>query len=121
MRGTGARQDPRTGWSGGCTSRDDLTSRLSTSGPRCRRSAAILTRVSASPLPPARQHDRTTGDHPSPDVVRMQLDQILESPLFARSSRLTAFLRYVVDETLAGCGDGIKEQVLAHALYGRDV
>jgi hypothetical protein len=36
-----------------------------------------------------------------------------------RSERLSAFLRFVVEETLAGRGTTLKEQVLALALYGR--
>jgi hypothetical protein len=75
--------------------------------------------VSASPLPPARNGDPAGNSKPSPEVVRLQLDRILASALFTRSPRLTAFLRYVVEQTLAGRGDGLKEQVLALELYGR--
>ena len=72
-------------------------------------------------MPPPGPDAVQTGDgHPSPEVVRLQLERILENPLFKRSTRLSAFLRYVVEQTLAGRGDGIKEQILALELYGRN-
>jgi WD40-like Beta Propeller Repeat len=52
-------------------------------------------------------------------VVRTQLERILTSPTFLRSERLSAFLRYVVEEKLRGDGDGLKETVIARELYGR--
>lgn len=55
----------------------------------------------------------------TPALVRLQLERIIQSALFAKSTRLTAFLRYVVEQTLAGQGDKLKEQVLALELYGR--
>jgi Tol biopolymer transport system component len=51
--------------------------------------------------------------------VRLQLERIVQSEIFVKSTRLTAFLRYVVEETLAGQKDKLKEQVLALELYGR--
>src|SRR5215510_6362190 len=56
---------------------------------------------------------------PSPEMVRRQLERIVESPVFNKSARLTAFLRFVVEQTLTGQGDNLKEQVLALELYGR--
>ena len=53
-------------------------------------------------------------------MVRSQLENVLASELFSRSERLSAFLRFVVDETLAGRGDTLKEPVLAHQLYGKE-
>jgi hypothetical protein len=56
-----------------------------------------------------------------PDAaVRSELENVLASDLFSRSERLSAFLRFVVDETLNGRGDVLKEAVLAHRLYGKD-
>ena len=55
----------------------------------------------------------------TPALVRLQLERIVHSPVLAKSTRLTAFLRYVVEQTLAGQGDNLKEQVLALELYGR--
>ena len=55
----------------------------------------------------------------SPEMVRLQLERIVESPVFSKSARLTGFLRFVVEQTLTGQGDNLKEQVLALELYGR--
>lgn len=56
------------------------------------------------------------GGIPTP-VVRHQLERILTSEVFSRSDRLSAFLRFVVEETLAGRGHTLKEPVLAAELY----
>jgi eukaryotic-like serine/threonine-protein kinase len=52
-------------------------------------------------------------------AVREQLERILLSEAFSRSERLSRFLRFVVEQTLAGNGATLKEQVLASELYGR--
>ena len=58
---------------------------------------------------------------PPPDsLVRSQLDKVLASELFLRSERLSGFLRFVVEETLNGRGETLKESVLAHELYGKE-
>jgi len=51
--------------------------------------------------------------------VRAQLARILASEVFARSDRLTAFLTYIVEQTLDGHGAALKEQVLALEVYGK--
>ena len=51
--------------------------------------------------------------------VRAELDRVLGSEIFSRSDRLSAFLRFIVEETLAGHGAGLKEQVIAVELYGK--
>jgi hypothetical protein len=53
-------------------------------------------------------------------LVRSQLDKVLASELFSRSERLSGFLRFVVEETLNGRGETLKEPVLAHELYGKE-
>ena len=53
------------------------------------------------------------GGSPPDDVVRAQLARILASDIFARSDRLTAFLTYIVEQTLEGHGTALKEHVLA--------
>jgi Tol biopolymer transport system component len=55
----------------------------------------------------------------SASQIRAQLQKILATGIFSRSERLSQFLRYVVEETLRGNGGGLKEQVIAHDLYGR--
>ena len=49
----------------------------------------------------------------SPEAVREELRRILESPPFATAARARRFLTYIVEQTLAGQSDGIKELVLA--------
>ena len=61
-----------------------------------------------------------TSSDPAPELIRAQLDRILHSDLFTRSERLSAFLSFVVQETLEGRGDTLKEQVIAIELYGKD-
>src|SRR5437899_5516621 len=56
---------------------------------------------------------------PSADVVRAQLTRILASEVFSRSDRLTAFLTYIVEQTLAGHGATLKGQSLAIDVYGK--
>ena len=76
--------------------------------------------MTGSLQPPGLDAAQTGAGRPTPDAVRVQLARILEHPLFKRSARLSAFLRYVVEQTLSGRGDGIKEPTLALELYGRD-
>jgi len=56
---------------------------------------------------------------PSAPLVREHLDRILCSPTFAKADRLRAFLRFVVDRTLAGEQDTIKEYSIALEVCGR--
>jgi serine/threonine-protein kinase len=44
---------------------------------------------------------------------------MLASETFARSGRLSAFLRFVVEETIKDRGDCLKEHVIAAELYGK--
>ncbi len=52
-------------------------------------------------------------------LVRTELDRILASEIFLRSDRLSAFLKFIVDETLNGRGGTLKEHAIAMALYGK--
>ena len=56
----------------------------------------------------------------SPDEVRGQLDRLLASESFAGSARLSRFLRYVVERTLAGEGDRLKEYAVGVDVFDRD-
>jgi len=53
------------------------------------------------------------------DHVRAHLVGILESSSFAGSARLSGFLRYIVEQTLQGKGDEIKEYSIAMEVYDR--
>jgi serine/threonine-protein kinase len=51
--------------------------------------------------------------------VRTQLAKMLASETFGRSPRLSALLRFVVEEAIKGRGECLKEQVIAAELYGK--
>jgi hypothetical protein len=52
------------------------------------------------------------------DVLR-QLNRIVSHPLFLKSERLSAFLRYTVETTLAGEADSLKEIVIGAEVFRR--
>jgi TolB-like protein len=60
------------------------------------------------------------ADRPSPQAVREQLERILASAEFVATDRLRSFLRFVVEETLAGRADGLKGYTIALEVLGRD-
>ncbi|MGH9657889.1 MAG: tetratricopeptide repeat protein, partial [Bryobacteraceae bacterium] len=51
--------------------------------------------------------------------IRSQLDRILAHPSFSGSERLSRFLRFAVERTLAGQGEDLKEYPIATEVYGR--
>ena len=53
------------------------------------------------------------------DAIRSQLDRILGHPEFQATDRLREFLRFVVEEALAGRGAGIKGYTVATRVFGR--
>jgi TolB-like protein len=59
------------------------------------------------------------GVTPTPDAVRAELDRILASDAFANAGRLSRLLRFVVERTLAGEGDQLKEYVLGVEVFDR--
>src|SRR5437763_14626342 len=54
-----------------------------------------------------------------PTSVHDQLERITKSPPLVSSPSLCRFLRYIVEETLAGRASGIKEQVLGLEVFDR--
>jgi adenylate cyclase len=54
------------------------------------------------------------------DAIREQLDRILASREFHATARMRDFLRFVVEETLAGRSDQLKGCTIATAVFGRD-
>src|SRR3984885_7390711 len=52
-------------------------------------------------------------------LVEDQLERILASPLFSQSKRYAPFLRYVVEKTLEGQEDTLKERTLGVEIFGR--
>jgi hypothetical protein len=53
-------------------------------------------------------------------LVRNELENILRDPLFLASKRYPTFLRYVVEETLEGRGEQLKERTLGIEVFGRE-
>jgi len=56
---------------------------------------------------------------PDADAVRAQLERILASPGFANADRLSRFLRFVVERSLDGEGDQLKEYRLGTEVFDR--
>ncbi|WP_162950165.1 hypothetical protein [Rhizobium jaguaris] len=57
---------------------------------------------------------------PSPLDVTDQLGRLRRSETFAGSDRLIALLSYLVEETLSGRGEHLREAVIGNAVYRRD-
>ena len=53
------------------------------------------------------------------EEVRSQLQRILASPAFHNSKRYAAVLKYVVDQTLEGYGDQLKERTIGIEVFQR--
>ncbi len=54
------------------------------------------------------------------DMVRAQLDLLVRDEVFRSSKRSVAFLKYVVEQALAGQADQIKERAIGIEVFGRD-
>jgi adenylate cyclase len=52
-------------------------------------------------------------------IVKAQMERILNSPEFKATDAQRAFLRYVVEKTLAGHADAIKGYTVATEVFGR--
>lgn len=53
------------------------------------------------------------------EEVRAQLQRILSSSVFLNSKRYAAVLKYIVDQTLAGSGDRLKERTIGIEVFDR--
>ena len=60
-----------------------------------------------------------SGDDVSEEAIREQLSRILESAVFAQSERLSRFLRFTIEITLAGDGEQLKEYLIGTEVYDR--
>ena len=65
----------------------------------------------------AQKWDADTVDS---DAIRLHLDRILASPDFVSSKMMSAFLAFVVNETLGGRADRIKQYTIATSVFERD-
>lgn len=54
------------------------------------------------------------------EAILVQLDRMLENPYFSHSRRFPSFLRYVVEQTLAGQTDPLKERTIGSEVFGKD-
>ncbi len=57
---------------------------------------------------------------PTEDEIRRELDRVLASEGFANADRMSKFLRYVVEQALAGASDQVKEYVIGVEVFQRD-
>jgi TolB-like protein len=57
---------------------------------------------------------------PNGDDVRRQLDRLLASSGFTNAGRMSRFLRFVVERTLAGEGERLKEYVIGIEVFDRE-
>ena len=53
------------------------------------------------------------------DMIRGQLDLLVRDEVFRSSKRSVAFLKYVVEQTLSGSADQIKERSIGIEVFGR--
>lgn len=60
-----------------------------------------------------------SGPQDDPEPVLASLAKVLESPLFTRAHRQSAFLRYIVENVLAGNTDALKEYQIGLQVYQR--
>jgi hypothetical protein len=58
-------------------------------------------------------------DAPTADTVAAALQRLLTCPQFASSPRARRFVRFVVEATLGGLGDSLKEYVLGVEVFDR--
>jgi len=73
--------------------------------------ASAGTRTTLEPWAPQSQADR--------EAILAQLELLLVHPLFSQSKRYPALLRFVVEQTLAGNADQIKERSIGMEVFGR--
>jgi TolB-like protein len=57
---------------------------------------------------------------PSAEAVQNQLGRLLASAMFSNADRMSRFLRYVVERTLAGEADRLKEYAIGVDVFDRD-
>jgi hypothetical protein len=56
----------------------------------------------------------------TPEMIRAQLDLLVRDDAFRSSKRSVAFLRYVVEQTLNGSANQIKERTIGVEVFGRE-
>ncbi len=69
---------------------------------------------------PSQPHSKEFLSETAKKAIREQLERLLASPYISHSKRFPTFLRFVVEHTLAGEADDIKERTLGIEIFGRD-
>jgi len=72
------------------------------------------------PGPPRVDNVFPLSDSAAPEAVRTELDRLLTSPGLRHSERLCRFLKFAVEQQLAGHAELLKESVLAIEIFDRD-
>ncbi|MEA3006201.1 MAG: hypothetical protein QOI94_1470, partial [Acidobacteriaceae bacterium] len=67
----------------------------------------------------ARLQDTNASGNLSELDVRAELERLLQSPLFLQSDRLARFLRFAIENALAGNAEVLKEYVIGTEVYDR--
>jgi hypothetical protein len=70
-------------------------------------------------LSASRNPDSDASSRPGEEAVREELSRVLASHEFRSSKRSQEFLKYVVDNTLSGHSDILKERVIGIEVFGR--
>ena len=73
-------------------------------------------RLSGSPAPVCNNR----GMRPTNEDIRAAVERVLSSPSFLGASRLSRFLGFVIERTLAGEGDRLKEYAIGVEVFDRD-
>lgn len=70
-------------------------------------------------MTPVRPENSSPSKPGQPDeaAVREHVERVLSAPEFSQSRRMQAFLRFVVDETLAGRGEQLKAYTIGVSVY----
>jgi TolB-like protein len=66
-----------------------------------------------------REPNATTAPQPSAEQIKAALARVLGGAVFAQAARATEFLRFVVEETLAGRADRLKGYTIAVEVFGK--
>src|ERR1700677_4629039 len=63
--------------------------------------------------------EESAGLEITPEMIRVQLDLMVRDEVFRSSKRSVKFLTYVVEQTLTGSADQIKERTIGVEVFGR--
>jgi hypothetical protein len=63
--------------------------------------------------------EESAGLEITPEMIRVQLDLLVRDEVFCSSKRSVKFLTYVVEQTLTGSADQIKERTIGVEVFGR--